>query len=268
MSPTATEAATGSLPPALAELLQGLVGEAGGGHEVREEWSSRTARFARIAGGDRPGDELVIKVCDRWTPSHARDSARNADRIAALDDAGGRWRTLRFVAWSPDPPAVVSWAVDGEELKTLFRHATRADLGRLRLLVEAAGELLGRIHAAFPAEVSGDGGRRVLCAGDFGIYNFRVEAGDRLVYMEPPDRELTVPRTRDVACFLWSIHSWTPPDLRRAAKLRASFLAGYRRGAGAGPAWRRRDDLRVERTLLLRRWRSFRRRRDAARGAR
>jgi hypothetical protein len=253
----------------LADLLPLLVGEAGARYRLRQEWSSRTARFGRFGHGERPDRDLVVKVCDRWTASQVQATVASSHRVAALDDPAGRWRTLRFIAGTEDPPAVVSEAVDGEELKTLLRSATVDALDRLHGTMAAAGELLGRMHAALPAgDAAGSGrrgGRRVVSAGDFAVYNFLVEPGDRLVYMEPPDRERAVPRTQDVAWFLWSLHSWTPPALRRAGGLRRSFLAGYRRGVGEDGSWIPADDLRVELTLLRRRWRHFSRRADEPR---
>lgn len=259
---TATTAGREALP--LAELLAEVLGEAGARYRVREEWASRTARFARCETGGDGRRDLVIKVCARWTADRPAATLGNAERLAALDDPGGRWRTLRFVACSAEPPAVVSEAVDGEELKALLRGADRGDVARLRRLSEAAGELLGRIHAELPvapASRGAGGGRRpVSCAGDFGVYNFRVEAGDRLVYMEPPDRERAVAPGRDVAAFLWSLDSWTPPPLRRAARLARSFVDGYRRGLGEGGAWTPVDALGLRLMLLRRRWRLLRRR--------
>lgn len=263
--PSSLTTETAAIRPAhpLADLLPHLLGEASAGYLLRQEWSSRTARFGRFGRDERPDGNLVVKVCDRWTASQVQAAVASSQRLAALDDPTGRWRTLRFIAASEDPPAVLSEAVHGEELKALLRSASVEDLDRLHGTMAAAGELLGLVHAALPvrdAAVSGRrGGRRVVSAGDFAVYNFLIEPGDRLVYMEPPDRERVVPASRDIAWFLWSLRSWTPAALRSAG-LRRSFRAGYRRGPGGAGAWTAADDLRVELTLLRRRWRQISRR--------
>ncbi|HEX2163255.1 MAG TPA: hypothetical protein VHM02_04850 [Thermoanaerobaculia bacterium] len=232
-----------------------LVDELAAGYELVEEWSSRTSRLSRFRAAGRRPEELVVKVCPRWTAAEARTSFEAARRFAPL--AGERVRAIEFVAWSEEPPALVSEYVAGEELGALLRRATPAAAAELRGLVAAAGGLLGRAHrlpipSGVPTKPPGRRPRRrVLSAGDFASYNFRLDAGGTLVFLEPPSALRAVAAYRDLSWFLASLDPLLAGRRGLARSFRRAFLAAYRAACGApwGPLdalhlwlhlWRRR----------------------------
>ncbi|HMB51924.1 MAG TPA: hypothetical protein VKU40_01320, partial [Thermoanaerobaculia bacterium] len=242
---------------------------------LEKSWASRTARLASFRAGPG-GRRLVVKVCDRWRSDQARTTFDVARRLGAEPDAGtSRARVLEVLDWSAAPPAVVSAHVAGEELTRWVDRCRGEDAGRLRPLMVAAGELLGRFHRRLPVpgnETGPPGRRRVHCAGDFAIYNFRVETpedgdgdGDRLVYMEPPAWRRAVTPYRDLAWFLWALRCQLAGERRLYRGLRRAFLAGY---LGADADWGVVDRLRLQFHLLRRRRARWRGRARQAAGRR
>lgn len=235
-------------------------------HSLVAEWSSRTARFSRYRAADGGPSDVVVKVCERWSEADVRTSVESARRLAAHRGAASA-RVLRFVAWSPAPPALVSAFVPGEELRRLVRQARQeGDLAAASRWVRAAGGLLGGAHGAPPppgvrAKSARQALRRpVLSAGDFAAYNFRLDERGEPVYMEPPSRLRLASAYRDLAWFLASIDPPSPPPFHRG-RLARDVLAGY--AASAGRRWTALDELFLRLHVETRRRAKRTRRRSA-----
>jgi len=232
------------------------------GYQRLEQWSSRTARFARFSPVSGAGLDLVIKVCERWDAENAEVSVDHALEWAPLG-AGGRARVVTFLAWCAEPPTLVSEHVGGEELRDYLRDSAGREAADSVRLLASIGALLAAIHRIEPAKSSWRGKRRrhrVVCAGDFAVYNFRLGEAGEAVYLEPPAARQVVSRFRDLAWFLASLRLRLVRSNPERMLLSRAFLEGYR--SVLGPGWSSCATLslrvalfRRETLQTLRRWR-------------
>lgn len=250
--------------------MSDLLAELRDGYDLVDEWSSRTSRLSRFRSSSHLPPEVVVKVCERWTGADARTSFESARRLAPL--AAARARVIEFVTWSAEPPALVSEWVGGEELATVVRRSPAAGGADLEALIAAAGVLLGRAHRLpIPegARTKPEGRkprRRVLSAGDFAAYNFRLDGAGSLVYIEPPSALRVVSAYRDLAWFVASLHALLPERGRLRRALGRAFLGSYR--AAVGTPWGLLDEVHLRAHVLRRRRAGARRHRRIERAAR
>jgi hypothetical protein len=206
----------------------------------------------------------VVKVVPDMAPGSAE---RQFQAGVDLDDiliAVPRVRAIRPLAWSDDPPSLVTAYVESDDLVSLLREPEHDawKSGNLATWVEAAGSALAAYHAQpvgdiEPAaeevrrvgartRVDADEIERVLTAadwrararrryGDFGPGNFQGAPDGTLYLLDPPDQvEISVAH-RDIANFLFETrrqlagrgYTRSAPVKGRFPGLRDRFLAGY-----------------------------------------